>query len=168
MQEKHSAPDSSLDPAEPLTQQAARIKALRIGKGLSVGALAAKAHISPNTIRALERGKRVRGTTVHLLLDALNTRPIYASEKLLIGEALDVALLYQEATTSIRMFVMDILRQAPQQPDPLLLALAHELGHLTVPERDSIEALLQHYKRRALSTAKSTSKRRTSPDKNHR
>lgn len=165
MQDK---PGNDLDPAEPLTQQAARIKALRISKGLNVSDLAAKAHISPNTIRKVERGEQVRRTTVHLLLDALNTKPMYASDKLLLGESVEIALLYQDASTPIRTFVNDILRQSSQQPDPLLFALAHELGHLTAAERDSIEALLQHYKQRALSTAKTPSKRRTTSDKNRR
>lgn len=160
------------DSPERRIEKGQRLQAKREALGYTITWLAEHSGVSPNTIRAAERGERCHRSSLQRITDVLNAASPDAlpSKQPLLLEDLDIAALYHDAPTSLRNFISQLLKARDyatyQGPDPALIAKAHELSQLTAAQRDSIEALITHYRTSASQLpVRSASRRQTKPDK---
>jgi len=160
-----------------LVDRGRRLKELRKKKRYTITALAERAGLSPNTVRAVEHGQPVHQSSLYAIINALNAdQPITGSfpdktttSKPLLDEDVDIAWQYHNAPTALRNYVAHLL-SAPNYttfkgPSSPILTLAHELMELKGLQLDAIETLVTFYResnRRSTGSTRST--RQTKPD----
>ena len=138
-----------------LSEQGKRLRALRKEKGLTITALAERAHVSPNTVRAAERGQPCHRLSLQSIVDVLNADqftaiyPKAATTRPLLDEDIAIAIRYHDASTLIRNHVAHCLdlreALALKELSGATLALAHQLSQLTGLQRESIVMLIDFY-----------------------
>lgn len=128
----------------------------RVEQGFSISSLSRASGVSPNTIRAIEKGLPCHQASVHHIqnflstgdsLDVVSVGPTVYEQ--LSDEDLEIAKRYRDAPTDLRMYISEMLKARNYKkftgPDPNLIARSRRIEKLKVFQVKAMDALLDHF-----------------------